>query len=181
MLVGWRELKGSGSHKYLQYMTGVFPGCWGSIDSSCKAGWTIHFPAGRNPKDAQRALLQKRIPDNLTWRDYSLTMLFASGDKAALTELHQSMMDTLPLSDTVHAKLDAKRKRKPANKFLDSKRHSDCASSSAIDTDYGQWKEERRKFKAKDMEKRRLERETVEIDRAQKLEDSGDASDESDR
>ena len=112
VIAGWREHKGSGSNTYLQYVTGVFPGCWCTLESSSKACWTIFFPDGGHPKEAMRAMLQKRNPDHSTWKSYSLTMLFSSGDKASLTELHQSLMDTLPLSDTVQDKIGAKRKRK---------------------------------------------------------------------
>ena len=181
VIAGWRERKGSGSNKYLQYVTGVFPGCWCTLESSSKACWTIYFPDGGHPKDAMRAMFQKRNPDHSTWKDYALTMLFASGDKASLTELHQTLMDTLPLSDTVQDKIGAKRKRK-AKKIFSATSDIENVSTSAIDTDHGKWKEERRRFKIRDVEKRRLEREKVENDRARKQKaeeqiDSGDAGD----
>ena len=71
VIAGWREHKGSGSNIYLQYVTGVFPGCWCTLESSSKACWTIFFPDGGHPKEAMRAMLQKRNPDHSTWKDYS--------------------------------------------------------------------------------------------------------------
>ena len=113
VVAGWRERKGSGSNTYLQYVTGVFTGCWCTLESSSKACWTLFFTDGGHPKEAMRAMLQKRNPDHSTWKDYSLTMLFASGDKASLTELHQSMMDTLPLSETVQEKSVPSERERP--------------------------------------------------------------------
>ena len=165
VISGSREPKGSGSNKYLQYLTGVFPGCWCTLESSSKACWTIYFPVGGHPIEAMRAMLQTRNPDHSTWKDCSLTMLFASGDKASLTELHQSLMDTLLLSDTVQDKIGAKRKRK-AKRIFSATSDIENVSTSAIDTDHGKWKEERRRFKIRDVEKRRFEREKVENDRA---------------
>ena len=64
-------------------------------------------------------------------------MLFASGDKASLTELHPSLMDTLPLSDTVQDKIGAKRK---AKRIFSATSDIENASTSAIDTDHCKWK-----------------------------------------
>ena len=81
-------------------------------------------------------MLQKCNPDHSTWKDYSLTMLFASGDKASLSELNQSLMDTLPLSDTVQDKIGAKRK---AKRIFSATSDIENVSTSAIDTDHCKW------------------------------------------